>query len=397
MTVTAKGSEMKQPIKIFLLILIVCAIFGGVLWGNSALHDLRDGSDDASQVKYMDSAGRGTEDPDSVTIVLTGNLFCDRRYQSRVRNEGGGFDFAGTLEYVKPILMDADLAVGNLETCISGSNPYSMDLKGDARKKLLNAPPIFLEALKNAGFNGLVLSSEHNCDFGKTGIRETLDEVNRRGFYSTGLYSSPDARHYMLFEAKGFKIAILSYTGEFNESADDLTYEEQEYMLSRLDTGAVIDDIADARKAGAEYVIVYVNKGPKRSAEVTDSQKETLRTLSAAGADYVIGSEGLILQRPGSIKRNGVRVRAAYSMGTFVGYRSDKTTRETAILKLKISRNEDGSIKAGKGKFIPCYMSSNWRGRKCVLIPEGTECGESSRIMLEEHYKNIRKSLKIDK
>ena len=122
-----------------------------------------------------------------------------------------------------------------------------------------------------------------------------------------------------------------------------------------------------------------------------------MRTLSAAGADYVIGANGYRLQRPGSIKRNGVRVRCVYSLGSFTGYRENKSTRETAILRLKISRNEDGSIKAGKGKFIPCYMSSNWRGKNCVLIPEGTECGESSRIMLEEHYENIRKSLNLDK
>ena len=264
---------MKQPIKIFLLILIVCAVFGGALWGNSVLKDRRNGGDDAGQTAFMDDTGRGTEDPDSLTIVLTGNLFCDRRYQKRVQNSGGGFDFAGTLEYVEPILKGADLAVGNLETSISRSNPYSMDLKGEDRKTLSNAPVSYLEALKNAGFNCLMLSSARNCDFGRTGIEETLKEVNKRGFYHTGLYDSAKDNHFVIFEKKGFKIALLSYTGEFNDSVDKLSYEEQEYMLSRLDTGAVIDDIAAAKKAGAEYVIVYVDKGPKMGTEVTDSQK----------------------------------------------------------------------------------------------------------------------------
>ena len=387
---------MKQPIKIFLLILIVCLIFGGVLWGNSIISDLRDGGF-SGQPEIVDDPNRGTDDPDSITIMLTGNLFCDRRLQKRVRTESGDFDFAGTLEFVSPLLKGADLAVGNLETSISPSNPYSMDLEGEDRKTLSNSPVSFLEALKDAGFNGLMLSSARNGDFGEVGIQETLNAVNEVGFYNTGLYDSKRTRHFFIFEKKGFKIGFLSYTGEFNDSVNNLTYEEQEYMLSRLDTGAVIDDINDARKAGAEYVIVYVNKGPMRSTEVTDSQKETLRMMAAAGADYVIGSQGYVLQRTGSVKRNGVRVRCAYSLGSFTGYRNDKTTRESAILRLKISRNEDGSIKAGKGKFIPCYLSETWRGKNCVIIPEGTKCGDKAKAMLDKHYENIRNSLEIAK
>ncbi len=379
---------MKQPIKIFLIILIVALIFGGVLWGKSALEDIRSVFHDEDVPALVPTE---TIADDSITIMVTGNLLCDGRYQSRVKDESGIYRFSDTLTYLKPLFAKADLVIGNLETCVSKSYPLS--IKKRKNKDYANAPAAYLEALKNAGVNGLMLSGEHNCDLGKKGIEETLEAVRSRGFMHTGLYDSRKDRHFCMYEANGIKVAFLSFTDEFGDNIDKLDYDDQQYMLSSLDVGRVAEDIGDARKAGADYVMVFYNKGSKYSTKTDGSDREIMELMAEAGADYVFGSQSYVVRKRGSIKRDGGSVHCQYGMGNLTGSASDKR-RETVLIRITLKRMDDGQVKISKRKYIPCYMTKNWNDKHMVVVPEGVKCRSAkTRETLDGHYAHIRSVL----
>ena len=116
---------------------------------------------------------------DKITVMLTGDLMCQRSQQLKAF-DGTSYDFKPTFRYVKKIFDEADIVIGNLETLVSESLPLSKDMNLLQGKPYLNAPNEWLDALEYAGFDGLIMANNHACDGGKTGIIETLEELDRR-------------------------------------------------------------------------------------------------------------------------------------------------------------------------------------------------------------------------
>ena len=152
---------------------------------------------------------------DKITVMLTGDLMCQRSQQLKAF-DGTSYDFKPTFRYVKKIFDEADIVIGNLETLVSESLPLSKDMNLLQGKPYLNAPNEWLDALEYAGFDGLIMANNHACDGGKTGIIETLEELDRRGIPHTGLYRSKQEKRYFTLERNGIKIGILSYAAYYN-------------------------------------------------------------------------------------------------------------------------------------------------------------------------------------
>ena len=74
----------------------------------------------------------------------------------------GGFDWI--LEDVAPVFRDADIGFVNLET------PTDPDFHTKIHGEILNAPVVFLDALKHAGINVVSFANNHSFD-GLTLIR----------------------------------------------------------------------------------------------------------------------------------------------------------------------------------------------------------------------------------
>ena len=387
---------MGQPLKIFTLILAAFLVFSGILWFSSGRDfPIIDGGE-AGGNSRVTPEGSDEEDIPEVTIMLTGNLLCNYSYQKKLYDESTEeFSFSDTFEYVAPIFDEADLVVGNLDCCAAESLPVSLfnDVVDD--KGYANAPVSYLDALKNAGVNALTMSDEHNCDTGREGIIETLDAVDERGFLHAGLYRNVTEPHYFMYEAAGMKIAFLSFSSEFRDDIAELNFAEKNAILSMLDTSRVIADISAARENGADYVIVYFNRGDRYEESVSSDEKGIMQMLADAGADMMVDVGPYVLKSTGEVIRNGVKIRCIYGLGTFTGKYQREETRETAIYKIVLRRDENGQVKAASRDFIPCFMAKNWRGRHYVLIPEGTECSSETEKILEGHYENIRKTLGV--
>lgn len=292
-------------------------------------------------------------------LMLVGDLMCLRGQQSAAK-KGGICDFDPCFELVRPIFNKADLVIGNLETLVSASSPTTEEVKNasDGNPRC-NAPKEELSALRRAGFDVLVTANNHVCDCGRTGIEETLDMLETFGFATVGAHHFENegiTKNYVLMDVNGISVAVLSTTHIVNQRSY-LTSEEMSVMVNCFDREKLSADIADARRNGAEFVIVYCHWGSENTCRLRDSQIEDAKFVAEAGADLVIGSHPHCLQRQSEyVTGDGRTVPVMYSMGNFISSMARDINNDTIILDVNISRRADGTVGIDDYTTIPCYV-----------------------------------------
>ena len=93
-------------------------------------------------------------------INCVGDMLVEEKlYRSHYIN--GQTDFHDIFQFVRPVFAASDLTIGNLETMVCDSAPYTGEQYKIDGKYHNNAPETFLAAIKDAGFDFLMLSNNH--------------------------------------------------------------------------------------------------------------------------------------------------------------------------------------------------------------------------------------------
>ncbi len=108
---------------------------------------------------------------------------------------------------IAPVLRDADLAVVNLETAITG--------RGDPAPKrfVFRAPPTAFRALDAAGVDVVTMANNHGMDYGVGGLRDSLAAAEDADLPVVGIGTDDDrafAPHYA--EVRGQTVAVIGAT-----------------------------------------------------------------------------------------------------------------------------------------------------------------------------------------
>ena len=238
----------------------------------------------------------------------------------------GGYDWI--FRRVRHLFLRADLAIGNLEAVIAPGIPRS----GYPR---FNADPLYLDALKKAGFDILFTANNHSLDHGKQGLVETLNELDKRHILQLGTNRPGEGRRAVLHREIGtgekLAVAFLNYTFTSNcQPTDDIPLN----MLPE-DEGEQLEiiaaDIKRARKEGGDYLIIYLHWGAEYHIMPLKSQRKLALALCREGADLILGSGPHVMQpleRVYSIngkilagRRAGAREHLiAYSLGNCISH-----------------------------------------------------------------------------
>ncbi len=327
------------------------------------------------------------------TLMFTGDLMClkGQQYDALTKD---GFDFYPCYRYVAQIFKEADMVCGNLESLISESNPLTKDQVYENDQPQCNGPVAYLDALKRASFDVLVTANNHTCDWGAVGITETKKHLDEYGFLNVGTHYEESSAsksikesadidknstttalkredRFVIYDAKGIKVAVLSYTHLINQRYK-MTREQLDTMVHRYDPEAVKQDIADAKAAGAQFVVVYLHNGTENTEDLTRSQIDDSEFVAEAGADLIIGSHPHCLQKCTYIKTlDGREVLCMYSMGNFVSSMTRDINNDTLILKVTLTctRSDEGSdVKMTDASYIPCRVAPK-AGHSFTVIP----------------------------
>ncbi|MBQ3519756.1 MAG: CapA family protein [Clostridia bacterium] len=285
----------------------------------------------------------------SATILLTGDLLCQRKQQNAHRKEDGSFDFSAMFAPVKKLFAEADFVVGNLETICDTNLAYMSESITADGLPFLNAPPQFLTALKQAGFDAVCSANNHNCDGGLQGLQATLSELKKADLPVTGIFENENTKRHLLFDANGIRVALLAYATFYNFKSAAVANKE---LLNLYSAEKAKKDIADAKKDGAQFVITYIHWGTEYTHKVSKKQKQIAKELASAGCDFIAGSHSHVLQ-PFDVVSG---VPCLFSFGNFISSQSKEGTRETVILQLQL-KEENGKINLTDLRALPCKTS----------------------------------------
>ncbi|MEK6742730.1 MAG: CapA family protein [Nitrospirota bacterium] len=255
--------------------------------------------------------------PDEITIAAVGDIMLGHRAEPYLAREGPGYPFAGVL----PVLQQAHLVIGNLESPIS-----SRGTAVENKKFTLRAAPAAVEALKAAGVRVVSLANNHTMDFGPLALQDTLKALGENNILYAGAgMDLDDARAPAFLKVGDLTLAFLSYS---------LTFPIEFYAAAGRPGTApgyrefVKRDIEKVRPR-ADLVVVSFHWGAELMTTAKDYQRELGRRSIDWGADLVLGHHPHILQELELYRGRLI----AYSLGNFVfGSESDKTNSSMILL-----------------------------------------------------------------
>jgi UDP-N-acetylmuramoyl-tripeptide--D-alanyl-D-alanine ligase len=329
---------------------------------------------------------------DKALLSCVGDMLAEEKlYKSHLI--GGRTDFHDVFTFVRPYFAASDLTVGNLETMLCAAAPYTGEQYKVDGKYHCNAPQSFLGAVRQAGFDFLMLANNHNLDCGAAGIRETLNRIDDAGLMRTGLFAGPAERRFALVEVNGIRLALLSWSTWYNRNETRLTDEGRRALLNEYAPDRAASDIAAARAAGAEFVLTYIHWGvdAEYKTEPSASMRRMAQELADAGADYIVGSHTHSVQPHDLITaRDGRIVPVAWSMGNFVTSELMSVSRSTGILQIELTR-QNGKVRVTGETFIPCYIPDSACGLSYPVLPERSITGEGKQAMqMKEAIKKVK-------
>jgi poly-gamma-glutamate synthesis protein (capsule biosynthesis protein) len=254
-------------------------------------------------------AGERHYDPATAfTIVAGGDILLDRGVARQVKIKKRGVDFpfngrsaditghtccsafghevptakrVGPKDAVRSLLQGADLALANFE------NPAPDRFTYHTTGTVFSADPALIEGLANAGIDYVSLGNNHIRDARAVGIAQTRKNLEKWGIAFSGAGKNvAEARQPAMLEVGDTTVAILSYDTVAKYYAATKTSAGS----AQASGGAVRTDIAKARAAGADVVIVYPHWGTEYDATPFAGQRKLAKAMIDAGADMVIGN-----------------------------------------------------------------------------------------------------------
>ena len=221
--------------------------------------------------------GKGADFPfDGGTADITGRTCCSafgwKVPTTRRTGNAGAF---------RELIKGADIAIANFE------NPAPDNPRWHTKGTVFSADPTLMDGLANAGIDYVSLANNHIRDAGGQGLLQTIENIEQRGIKVSGAGKDlAAARRPAIMEAGDVKVAILAYdaiAGDYHATATRIG-------SAPLQARLVKADVAAARKAGADIVIVFPHWGTEYDPTPFASQQKLARMIIDAGADMVIGN-----------------------------------------------------------------------------------------------------------
>ena len=147
----------------------------------------------------------------------------------------------------------------------------------------LKAPINTVKTLKDVGVTHCVLSNNHIFDYGKAGVVDTLEQLDKYGIEYTGFGDNEaDSRKDMIINDGGRKIAVIAVCEH------EYTYALENRMGARpYDPYDTNEDIENAKK-NADFVIVIYHGGKEECRYPSPRLLKACRSMVKHGADVVL-------------------------------------------------------------------------------------------------------------
>ena len=291
-------------------------------------------------------------------VVFAGDIMGhDTQIASALATGNEGYDYHPCFQYLKPYLTEADIAIGNLEVTLAGP-PY----KGYPQ---FSSPDELADALKEAGFDILVMANNHALDRGTQGFERTIELLDSKGILHTGTFQSTWERslsYPLVVQKNGVRVALLNYTYGTNGLRVP-----PPYMINRIDTLQMREDLMKAASAEPDFILVTMHWGTEYQLTENSQQRELAAFLFRNGADAIIGSHPHVVQ---PIRGEGKGDLVAYSMGNFISNQRPRYRDGGILFQLDLVKRLDGTAIEGHA-YLPFWVwkPATKKGTRFTLVP----------------------------
>lgn len=271
------------------------------------------------------------------TMVFVGDAMQHQVQLDAAHRSGNSYDYSTCFTDIAPWVSEADYAVVNLETSLGG--------KGYTGYPCFCTPDSYAKALKDAGFDLFLNANNHTLDRRDNGLRRTISVLDSMHVDHIGTYTNAKQRKERLPFVKninGIKVAFLNYTYGTNGISV-----QGNVVVDYINRATIKADIAAARKAGAEIIVVMPHWGEEYQLRENASQRSLADFLLKEGVDLVIGGHPHVIQ-PMHFSNHQLVV---YSMGNFISGMRTRDTRGGAAVKVTIKRDATGKAYVDEASY----------------------------------------------
>ncbi|MCB9223656.1 MAG: CapA family protein [Crocinitomicaceae bacterium] len=272
------------------------------------------------------------------------------------------YDYTSCFKYVKGIISEPDIAVGNLEVTLAGP-PF----KGYPQ---FSSPDELAVACQDAGMDILVTSNNHSCDRGGQGIIRTVEVLDSLNIMHTGTFKDKadrNERYPLIIENDCMRIAILNYTYGTN----GLPFPEPTIVNLLDEKEQIKADLELAKSKNVDKIIVVTHWGSEYKLQPVEYQIENGKFLFENGADIIIGAHPHVLEKmvweKTTTADNKEKV-IAYSLGNYVSNQRKRYTNGGAMFKLVLKKEGQTTSVKECGYFLTWVYTPIEDGKKKYYV-----------------------------
>ncbi|MCQ2969183.1 MAG: CapA family protein [Clostridium sp.] len=305
------------------------------------------------------------EETKYIDIISLGNLIIHQSQIDGAKNENG-YDFSPSFQYIKDIVLDADISLGVFEGALAGGEPTGYPY--------FNSPDEVIDSLKDIGMDIVNYASNHIYDYSDEGLQRTIDVTKEKGLDILGVKSIEEEKNYLIKEVDGIKIGFISYVYEtqpingyktINCNPVSIYSENLINTFNYNDLISFYDDIdsqISAMKAeGAEFIITAMHWGEEYNTYIEYSQNEIAKKLNELGVDIILGGHPHVIQPYEIIQNeNGQSTFVLYSQGNSLSNQSEQEigiaeSEDGLIVKFRLQKKEQ-NVTLKEYKIIPTWV-----------------------------------------
>lgn len=319
------------------------------------------------------------------TLMFTGDIMCPPKTQRMCSD--GGYDFSPIFtQSIHDLFKTSDYTAGVLKSMCDDSCAYESEMfRLPSGTSNLNSPSTFIDALKDAGFNGLFTATNHNTDCGLTGIKATRHHIFHQNMNHIGsLGDNPVIRII-----NGIRIAFINLS-QLSGGIDDEFSENPYVDLGRYSEDYFEELVEIAHQKRADQIIVMMQWGYKNSRLVTTKQRVTAQFLAEAGADVILGSGPHVMQAYEEFTTSDERiVPCLYSLGNFYSGMTELYENQIgAVAQITIS--EDSESYACRLSLVPTIITTQDSMTVVTTVdPVVTKAKQKAYDIFHHHYPKI--------
>lgn len=279
-----------------------------------------------------------------LSILIAGDFMQHGPQITAALQPDSSYNYDECFARVKPVIEDADVAIGNFEVTLGGK-PYA----GYPR---FSAPDEYLQAIIDAGIDIILTANNHCLDTGKHGLERTIHVLDSIGVPRMGTYLDEEDRDYYypyLLELNGIRLVVLNFTYGTN----GLKVVEPN-IVNMMDTTVIARDLDKALAMNPDVVIAIPHWGIEYQTLPSKEQRMMAKWLLDKGVDHVIGGHPHVAQ-PMELLNDGQNF-VAYSLGNVISNQSMPNTFGGYMVRLDFVKN-DSLTMLSDCAYIPYWVS----------------------------------------